>query len=97
MSYVFDNILFSGHALRRMFQRGVTKDRVIKAIKHGEVIAEYPEDTPYPSKLILGFVNKSPLHVVFAEDKETNTGIVVTAYVPDASLWGEDYKSRRGL
>lgn len=92
---MYDNILFSGHALRRMFQRSITRDQVIDVIELGEVIADYPNDKPYPSKLILGFVDEIPVHVVFSENKETATGIVVTAYIPDTSLWGDDYRSRR--
>lgn len=34
----------------------------------GEMIADYPNDTPYPSCLVLGFVQGRPLHLVTAVD-----------------------------
>jgi hypothetical protein len=91
----YKRIIFSGHAIRQMFARTIGKDDVLAVIRDGEVIVDYPDDKPYPSCLILGFVKNSPLHVVFAVDKENQTGIVITAYVPSSQLWTENYKSRR--
>jgi hypothetical protein len=42
-------VLFTGHALRRMFQRGLGKNDIIEVLKAGECFAEYPEDRPYPN------------------------------------------------
>jgi hypothetical protein len=91
----YNRILFSGHAVRQMFSRGILKADVLTAIRGGTVILEYPDDTPYPSRLILGFVNDIPLHVVFAVNKEQQIGIVITAYIPDPLLWSENFKLRR--
>ncbi len=91
----FDRVLFSGHAVRRMFRRGLTSEHVLNVIRHGEVIADYPDDTPYPSRLLLGYAESRPVHVVLAVDRETRTAIVVTAYEPDAQIWDEDFRNRR--
>ncbi len=91
----YSRIIFSGHAIRQMFQRVISKDDVLAVIRSGEVIIDYPDDKPYPSYLILGFVKNSPLHVVFALDEENQIGIVITAYVPDSHLWTGDFKLRR--
>jgi hypothetical protein len=91
----YKRIIFSGHAIRQMFHRAISKDDVLAVVRDGEVIIDYPDDKPYPSSLMLGFVKNNPLHVVFTVDKENQTGIVVTAYVPDDRLWSEDFKSRR--
>jgi hypothetical protein len=88
-------IIFSGHAIRQMFSRGISKTDVLAVINASQIIAEYPNDIPYPSCLMLGFVNNAPVHVVFAVDAEQQTGIVITAYIPDRTLWSEDFKSRR--
>lgn len=56
---------------------------------------DYPDDKPLPSKLILGFSNGRPIHVVLAYDAANETGYVITAYVPDENLWNNNYKSRR--
>src|SRR5471030_1267248 len=42
------------HAFERMFQRGIDLDAVAQVISSGEVIADYPDDQPYPSTLLLG-------------------------------------------
>jgi hypothetical protein len=86
---------FTGHAIQQMFQRKITKNDVRKVVNHGEVILEYPDDKPFPSMLILGFIKKKPVHVVFAYDSLSETGYVITAYVPDSKLWEEDFKRRR--
>ena len=88
-------IVFSGHALRRMFQRGLGKDDIVEVLYAGECIAEYPDDRPYSSSLILGFLGTRPVHVVVAKDPEGDACYVVTAYVPDSSLWSDDFRTRR--
>jgi len=42
-------VIFSGHAVKRMCGREVSKDNVLAVIATGEVIAEYSDDTPFPS------------------------------------------------
>lgn len=91
----YKRIIFSGHAVRQMFNRGLKKDDVLTVIRQGEVIIDYSDDKPYPSCLILGFVRNIPIHIVFAMDKQQQTGIVVTAYIPDTKIWADDFKTRR--
>lgn len=78
-----------------MFDRRLTKKHVITVIGHGRVIMEYPDDKPYPSCLMLGFSENTPIHVVFAVDKENRIGIVVTAYIPDGKVWTDGFTLRR--
>ena len=47
-------MVFSGHSVQRMFQRGVGKDDVMAVVSSGEMTADYPDDSPYPSRLLLG-------------------------------------------
>ena len=49
-----------------MFERGITDADVHTVLSEGEEIAAYPEDTPYPSWLLLGWRGDNPLHVVAA-------------------------------
>ena len=64
-------------------------------IENGEVIADYPDDKPYPSTLLLGFAEGRPVYVVVARNEETEDCYVVTVYVPDPTLWEDDFRSRR--
>ncbi|PSN18758.1 hypothetical protein C7271_10870 [filamentous cyanobacterium CCP5] len=91
----YQTLVFSGHAVKQMFQRRISRDEVKAAAAVGEAIAEYPEDRPYPSYLMLGIVNQRPIHVVVAKDAETQTAYVVTAYEPDLNLWQPDFKIRK--
>lgn len=89
-----DSLMFSRHALTRMFERGLMTSDIAAIIGTGEVIQEYPEDRPYPSALILGFKNSTAIHAVVAKDPAGGTCYVVTAYVPDANLWTADFRRR---
>ena len=90
-----ESIFFSGHALRRMFERGITVSDVINVLKHGEAIAEYPADLPFASALMLGYVEGNPLHVVVARDEVNGDCYVITAYIPDLAFWEAGFKNRR--
>jgi hypothetical protein len=95
MAIACKEIIYSGHAVRRMFQRGLTPAEVRAAITYGEVIAAYIDDVPFPSYLMLHWIKDRPVHVVVAVDKESGLCLVVTAYIPDPSQWQPDFKTRR--
>ncbi len=91
-----ENIFFRKHALLRMQKRQITVEEVKEALLNGEVIEVYPNDTPLPSKLILGWTNrKRPLHIVTAIDKEQKAIWIITVYEPSLELWTSDFKQRR--
>lgn len=83
------------HALERMFERGVTRREVMDVLLAGEVIEEYPTDYPFPSVLMLGKPDDTPLHVVVAFDSERETIYIIAAYCPDILHFLDDYKTRR--
>ena len=60
----------------------------------GEVVEQYPDDVPYPRRLLLGWRDSRSLHVVVAEDSDAGTAIVVTVYEPDPSGWDHDFRRR---
>ena len=43
------------HALKRMFERQIERSVVESVVRSGTTIERYPEDTPYPSRLVLGW------------------------------------------
>ncbi|MHC4248012.1 MAG: DUF4258 domain-containing protein [Planctomycetota bacterium] len=91
----FDAVVFSGHAVRRMFERAIDADSVRHVLRYGEVIAEYPDDKPLPSRLLLALVGDRPLHVVAALDADARGCYVVSVYEPDPGLWDEGFRRRR--
>ena len=88
-------LIFRIHALKRMFERDIPKESINTALTKGVVIENYPDDLPYPSRLILGFDNIGALHLVVAEDKEDQAEIIITVYRPDSEKWSEDFKRRK--
>ncbi len=85
---------FTGHAVRKMFARAISREEVLGVLANGEAIAEYPDDRPHPSKLILGRSGDRPLHVVAALDGERATCYIVTVYEPDPSQWDAEFRRR---
>ncbi|MFV9505768.1 MAG: DUF4258 domain-containing protein [Oscillochloridaceae bacterium umkhey_bin13] len=88
-------LVFRAHAIQRMFERHISVEDVRTVIMAGEVIKVYPDDTPYPSRLMLGWINGRPLHVVAADNLVEQEIIVITAYEPDPNQWEVDFKRRR--
>jgi hypothetical protein len=78
-----------------MFFRRISKREVQAVIAYGEVIEENLDDTPFPSYVLLDFVEGKPIHVVFSYDESTDTGYVVTAYIPERNLWSDNFRTRK--
>jgi hypothetical protein len=78
-----------------MFARSITPELVARAVSLGEIIAEYPDDQPFPSFLLLYFEYEKPLHVVVGKDEDDGACYIVTAYEPDIKLWNDDFRTRR--
>jgi hypothetical protein len=75
-----------------MFERRITVEDVRAVVSEGEVVQNYPDDRPYPSRLVLGGRGTRPIHVVVAEDIEDGILIIVTAYEPDPIQWDSGFK-----
>jgi len=85
---------YSNHAIVQMFKRGISADDVESTIENGEIIKDYPDDTPFPSQLKLYFANERPIHVVVSQDASTEICYVITAYEPDPNLWKFGFKTK---
>lgn len=86
---------FSSHAIKRMFERRLSRDDVVLAVRQGEVIKEYPDDQPYPSCLILWFSDYMPIHVVVARDESDFSCYIVTTYVPSEAIWQAGFREKK--
>lgn len=78
-----------------MFERGIGPEAVERIVGDGEQIASYPDDTPFPSALILGFDEGQPVHLVVSRDAVTGLCYIVTVYRPEPEAWSVDFKTRR--
>jgi hypothetical protein len=88
-------LVFRVHAIQRMFERGIAKEDVRQVLSTGKMIEAYPEDEPYPSRLVLGWVGARPIHVVVADNPVQQEAIVVTVYEPDPTRWETGFERRR--
>jgi hypothetical protein len=82
------------HAIKRMFERGMTEIDVDSALSNGRVIENYPNDYPLPSCLWLGYSDHRPIHIVFADHHQRGERIIITVYEPNPSQWSTDFSKR---
>jgi len=73
--------------------RLITTSEIRDVVEHGEVIEDYPEDVRGHSCLMLGFgeANRA-VHVVCSPKDEYLA--IITAYLPDAGEWSDDFRAR---
>ena len=88
-------IIYRVHAVRRMFERHITEADVAKVLADSDEIVGYPDDVPYPNRLLLGWRGSQPLHVVAAYNVQDDEQIVITVYEPDAALWDDAFRRKR--
>ncbi|WP_292410830.1 MULTISPECIES: DUF4258 domain-containing protein [unclassified Methanoculleus] len=87
-----DSVIISHHARVRMFERNISTDDLLAAIRVGEIVEAYSDDEPCPSLLMLGFIRDHAYHVVLGICDDHLR--VITAYVPDDEHW-IDMRTRR--
>lgn len=87
--------MFRIHAIQRMFERRINDVDIRNVLVNGETIEDYPDDTPYPSRLVLGWSGTRPLHIVIADNAKDSECIIVTVYQPDPEQWNSDFKRRK--
>lgn len=89
------NLVYRVHAVQRMFERNIPARKARQVLEAGETIEDYSDETSSPSRLILGWSGKRPVHVVVSENAETNETVVITVYSPEPSQWTKDFKRRK--
>ena len=87
-------LVFSSHALKRMFQRGISTESVRAVLDNAQVVAEYVDDKPYASALYFALVEQQPLHVLATKTNDGET-IIITVYQPDPAMWTPDFLRRK--
>ncbi len=89
-------IVYRLHASKRMFEREISDDDVEFLLKNGEIIERYDDDYPLPSLLLNGYsMNKRPLHLVVAVNRDEKRLIIVTIYEPNLLKWSDNFSRRK--
>jgi hypothetical protein len=91
----YSHLVYTKHAFRRMIQRSIPPIMVRQVLALGEVIENYPDDSPYPSFLILAFINERPIHIAAADDHTMKLTHIITAYEPSAVEWEPGFRKRQ--
>ncbi len=86
---------FTSHAVHRMRRFRLTVADIEAVLTTGDVVEQYPDDRPWPSRLVVGWCGGRPVHVVAADDQEIHDTIVITAYVPEPDRWDPTFRIRR--
>ena len=88
-------VFWKDHILQRMRQRKITVSEVLSVLKDFQIIEVYNDDKPFPSYLLMGYAEDRPLHIVAAVNAENFETHLVTVYIPDDSIWMDDYRRRK--
>ena len=78
-----------------MSRRNISEADVRYILEIGKTIETYPEDQPYPSRLVLGWREGRPIHVVAADNQAESETIIITVYEPDLDRWEPGFETRR--
>ncbi len=90
-----DRINITQHARREAKEDDLLLDEILHSIQNGEIIEDYPTDTPYPSCLIYGLdPADAPVHSVWAYAEDSRIAVLVTVYRPNPARW-IDWKIRK--
>ena len=90
-----DQLDIRQHAAQRMLERSISVNDVLVVLNSGAIVEDYPEDTPFPSQLMLGWVGQRPVHVVWATAAGTGRIVIITVYEPDPEEWDNTFRGRR--
>ena len=88
-------IFWTYHVNMRIGQRPITREMIVDAVNSFEIIEDYSKDKYLPSYLIRAGEKSSIFHVQIATDVAEDNVRVVTAYIPDPSVWDKELKKRR--
>ena len=84
-----ETIILTEHLMTRMRQRNIRWKDIKHSIEIGEIIKQYPTDTPFPSCLI----NGNDIHIVCSIG-EGNL-YIITAYRPSPEKWDAGGSKRK--
>lgn len=83
-----NRIRITDHADEEAVADKLSFDEIFFSVLQGEIIEDYPEDSPYPSCLIYGNTfDGQPVHSVWAYNADNQWAVLITVYRPDPKQW----------
>ncbi len=91
-----DRFRITQHATIRRIERRISIGELKRVLLNGQIIERTPKDKPYPSFLILGWLQSGdPLHVKCSKGTIEPRLRIVTLYRPSDEEWEQNYKTRK--
>lgn len=78
-----------------MAERNFDPHDIRKVLEAGTIVEDYPNDSPYPSFLVMAWMEQRPVHIVAANNDDDSMTIIITVYEPDASKWHTGFTRRK--
>ena len=76
------------HARKEAREDELLLDEIFLSTLNGEIIEDYPTDTPYPSCLVFGKTKQgNAVHSVWAYSADSRIAVLITVYRPDPARW----------
>ncbi|MGB6555124.1 MAG: DUF4258 domain-containing protein [Candidatus Binataceae bacterium] len=88
-------LVYRIHAIERMVERGTSDEDVRQVLAEGEIIESYPDDYRHPSRLLLGWRDARPIHIVTAANPVDDEMEIVAVYEPDSERWEPGFARRK--
>ncbi|MEE4359582.1 MAG: DUF4258 domain-containing protein [Desulfococcaceae bacterium] len=87
----------SGHAEKERESDMISVEELETALKHSEIIENYPDDPRGASCLVLGFCESRPIHAVCTIMQSPEELLIITVYDPSMrpDKWTDNYRKRR--
>jgi hypothetical protein len=83
-----DRVNITKHAKKAADDDGLKLQAILNSLAHGSIIKYYLEDKPYPSCLILSWIDATiPIHSVWAYNAGSRSAVLVTVYRPNPKQW----------
>jgi hypothetical protein len=99
-----DRILYRDHGEAKRREEELSTDEVRAILEDGLILRRYPEDDPFPSDFVPGWIDGParlgtyekgrPIHIVAADDDERKVTWIITIYEPDPEEWTDQFKWR---
>ena len=87
--------ILTRHAIIRTLERDISEMDIADALTYGRLVEDYPNDMPYPSRLLYHCCKDRHLHIVAAYDKVNGLEIIVTVYEPSTEEWEIGFMQRK--
>jgi hypothetical protein len=80
------------HALRRAYQRGITRRQALRVLRIGEIVEQRPRAKPLPKYLLMAMVAPArPLYVSVGYDEAQAYLHVITVHWFDPRKWKDPW------